>query len=49
MDKKLGFVTIAEAAAHLGIKPGAVLELIEAGEVRTVTLVEVASLPKETA
>lgn len=49
MDEKLGFITIAEAATTLGVKPFEVVRLIEAGQVRTVTLVEAASLPKETA
>lgn len=47
MDEAAGYMTINEAAAALGMKPFEVVRLIDAGKVRTVVLVEAASLPKE--
>ena len=45
--ERSGYITIAEAAEVIGVKPFEIVRLIDAGQVRTVTLVEAASLPKE--
>lgn len=45
--ERLGYITINEAAEALGVKPFEIVRLIDAGQVRTVTLVEAASLPRE--
>lgn len=39
-----GYVSINDAAAELGVKPWDVVRLLEAYEVKSVTLVELASL-----
>lgn len=44
-----GYVSINEAAARLGVKPWDIVRLIEADQINTVTLVEVASLPLQVA
>lgn len=44
-----GFLTIQQAADALAVKPFEVVRLIDAGEVRTITLIEAASLPEVTA
>lgn len=40
-----GFLTIAQAADQLGVKPWAVVRLIEAGSIESVTLVPASALP----
>lgn len=49
MDLAAGYMTINEVAAALGMKPFEVVRLIDAGKVKTITLVEAASLPEEKA
>lgn len=49
MSQADGFITINQAAEVLGVKPFEVIRLIDAGEVKTVTLVDASSLPKEKA
>lgn len=39
-----GYMTVAEAAGQLGVKPWDVMRLIQVGEIQSVVLVEVASL-----
>lgn len=39
-----GFVSIADAAALIGVKPWDVVRLIESGRVKSIQLVEVSSL-----
>lgn len=49
MSQADGYITITQAAEALGVKPYEVVRLIDAGQIKTVTLVEAASLPEEKA
>lgn len=49
MSQADGYMTINQAAEVLGVRPYEVIRLIDLGQLRTVTLVEAASLPEEKA